>query len=137
MDALITLIMGCVVISVATIAAGGAFLLSSHDDQARTPVQTTFFRAGHAHAGILVTLGLLLLVVQRSSAVATEWQWASTGVLFAAILMPLGFFLSVWPSGSTKPNRWILSIWAGAALLVVSVVLVGISLILKGASGMS
>ncbi|WP_432559974.1 hypothetical protein [Granulicoccus sp. GXG6511] len=44
-----------------------------------------------------------------------EWaRLAATGVLFAAILMPLGFFLSVLGRDPQRPNAWRWSIWAGA-----------------------
>jgi hypothetical protein len=50
------------------------------------------------------------------------------GVPLAAILIPLGFFLSV-SFTPDRPNRWIWSLYAGALVLAVSVVVLGIGLI--------
>ena len=55
---------GIVALSVVAIESGGAFLLRvvTGKEQA-TDFQKSFFRAGHAHAGVLVTLGLVCLVL--------------------------------------------------------------------------
>jgi uncharacterized BrkB/YihY/UPF0761 family membrane protein len=50
------------------------------------------------------------------------------GVPLAAILIPLGFFLSV-SFTPDRPNKWIWSLYAGALVLAVSVVVLGIGLI--------
>ncbi|MFT4081364.1 MAG: hypothetical protein QM638_02155 [Nocardioides sp.] len=132
MDALVSIVAGVTVLTVVTIAAGGAFLLSRATDRTLTPLQRSFFRAGHAHAGVLVMLGLLCIVLQRTSGVDPGWQAAPFGVLAAAILMPLGFFCSVWKPGLTEPNRWIWSVRIGGGVLVVSLVVVGLTILLAG-----
>jgi hypothetical protein len=50
------------------------------------------------------------------------------GVPLAAILIPLGFFLSVafTPDG---PNEWIWSLYAGILILAIRVVALGVGLI--------
>jgi len=53
---------------------------------------------------------------------------ARIGVPLAAILIPLGFFLSV-ASTPERPNRWIWSLYAGALVLAISVVVLGVGLI--------
>ncbi len=42
----------------------------------------------------------------------------STGVPWAAILMPAGFFLSVLAKGAERPNGLVALIWLGAVSLV-------------------
>lgn len=133
MDAIVSIVLGAVILTVVTIAYGGTFLLQTAGDGTQTPLQRSFFRAGHAHAGVLVILGLVCVLIQRSSGVEPGWQFASFGVLTAAILVPLGFFLSVIGRDVTKPNRWILTVWIGAGLLAVSLLAVGISVIVAGA----
>ena len=49
-------------------------------------------------------------------------------VPLAAILIPLGFFLSVAKTPK-RPNEWIWSLCAGAVVLAISVVVLGVGLI--------
>ena len=61
MDPVLTIVVGVTVLTVVGIASGGAFLLRIlAGDQGANALQKSFFRAGHAHAGVLVTLGILL-----------------------------------------------------------------------------
>ena len=74
---------GIVALSVVAIESGGAFLLRvvTGKEQA-TDFQKSFFRAGHAHAGVLVTLGLVCLVLGEATTLTGFWRWlAQTGVL--------------------------------------------------------
>jgi len=52
--------------------------------------------------------------------------------LYAAILMPAGFFLSVVGRDPQKPNRLIALLWIGAASLTVGVISAGVGLIMAG-----
>ena len=58
----------------------------------------------------------------------TEGPASVDGVPLAAILIPLGFFLSVAFSPD-RPNEWIRSLYAGALVLAISVVVLGVGLI--------
>ena len=55
---------GYILITVPSIIYGGYFLLGvlsgEHDDLALIEFQKSMFRAGHAHAGVLVILSLLI-----------------------------------------------------------------------------
>jgi hypothetical protein len=95
-------------------------------------LQQRFFRAGHAHAGVLVILGLLVMLLMQTNDVDALWQNLSTGVLIAAILMPAGFFLSVLGRDPQQPGKLIALLWAGAASLVIGLVAAGLGLILAG-----
>ncbi|MCO8275066.1 hypothetical protein M1L60_31255 [Actinoplanes sp. TRM 88003] len=100
------IIAGSVLLSVIGIAYGGTFLLRVVRGHApANPLQKSFFRAGHAHAGVLVILGLLVMVLVQSNDVAQPWATLSTGVLLAAIFVPAGFFLSVASKDPQQPNR--------------------------------
>lgn len=84
------------------IAFGGTFLLrilsGGHPANA---LQKAFFRAGHAHAGVLVTVGLVLAVLGAASRASPGWAGAGAiVVLLAAIFIPLG----VW-SGACGATR--------------------------------
>lgn len=124
---------GSVLLAVVTIAYGGTFMLRVvRGKQAANELQKSFFRAGHAHAGVLVILGLVILLLTDSAGLAAPWNYSADGVLFSAILIPAGFFLSVIGRDPTKPNKLIILLWLGFTLLTVSLIGGGIGLILTG-----
>ncbi|NYI72013.1 hypothetical protein GGQ54_002573 [Naumannella cuiyingiana] len=124
---------GILVLIVITIAFGGTFLLrvatGRHEANA---LQKSFFRAGHAHAGVLVILGMVIELFVTLGGVAAPWSWLSGGVLFSAILIPAGFFLSVLGQDPARPSRLIVLLWAGVASLVIGLVGAGVGLIAAG-----
>ncbi|HEX7041228.1 MAG TPA: hypothetical protein VF202_14015 [Trueperaceae bacterium] len=124
--------LGVVLLTVAFIAYGGTFVLRVvRGAFPATPLQKAFFRAGHAHAGMLVTLGLVVKLAIDLAGVTGIAATLSNGVLWAAVLMPAGFFLSVASRGAERPSRLIALLWLGAAALVVGVVAAGIGLIAR------
>ena len=124
---------GVVLLSVIGIAYGGTFLLRVFRNNVPTnDLQKSFFRAGHAHAGVLVILGLLVMTLTQLNDVGQPWATLSSGVLFSAIFMPAGFFLSVTGNDPQQPNRFIALLWFGAALLGVGLLGAGIGLIAAG-----
>jgi len=125
---------GVVLLTVVGIESGGWFLVKVVTGKApATPFQASFFRAGHAHAGVLVILGLLCVVLAEATDLVGAWRWvAATGVLVAAILLPAGFFLSAVGSGRTSPNRAVLLLPAGAVVLAVGVVTLAVGLLTAG-----
>ena len=77
-------------------------------------------------------LGLVIKILTSSEGVPALAEQLSSGVLYAAILMPAGFFLSVVGRDPQKPNRLIALLWIGAASLTVGVVPAGVGLIMAG-----
>ena len=123
---------GIVALTVVAIESGGAFLLrvATGKEQA-TGFQKSFFRAGHAHAGVLVTLGLVCLLLGEATSLTGFWRWlAQTGVLVAAILMSAGFFFSAMGRGRERPNGFVVLLGAGAVMLAAGVVALGVGLLL-------
>ena len=122
---------GIVLLTVVGIESGGWFLLKVVTGrQAATDFQKTFFRAGHAHAGVLVTLGLVSLLLSDATRLGGFWHWlAGTGVLIAAILLPGGFFFSAMGQGRTAPNRWAVLFPLGALALAAGVVTLAVGLL--------
>ena len=127
-------ISGVLLITVPSIAYGGFFLLRSLASNAPgymdNPLRQSMFRAGHAHAGVLVLLSLICQLL-ADVAVLPEplLYFARAGAPAAAILMPLGFFLSVASPKATTPNGLIKLVYIGAVLLSVSVLALGIGLV--------
>jgi hypothetical protein len=122
---------GIVLLTIVGIESGGWFLLKVVTGRVpATDFQRSFYRAGHAHAGVLVTLGLLALVLTQATDLTGFPRWlAGTGVLIAAILLPAGFFFSAIGSGRTSPNRWAVLFPLGAVALAAGVVTLGIGLL--------
>ena len=122
---------GVLLLAVVAIEWGGIYMLSlARGRRTATPFQITFARAGHAHAGVLVILSLVaLLYVDASGASGLLGSLARQGIPLAAILMPLGFFLSSAGKERTKPNGLIWLLYAGAVALGVGAVSLGIALL--------
>lgn len=130
-----TISAGVILLTVIGIAYGGSFLLRVLNRTVpANDLQRSYFRAGHAHAGVLVILGLVVMLLTAEAGVTRILAALSTGVLWAAILMPAGFFLSVVGHDPAKPNGFRYLIYAGGLVLVVGVGSAGIGLILAGAS---
>jgi hypothetical protein len=94
------------------------------------PVRQNLFRAGHAHAGVLIILALVgLLYVDQADLGDGLKQLVRWCLAAAPILMPLGFFLSVASPRAERPNRMILFTYAGGLLLAVGTLTLGIGLL--------
>ncbi|MDQ3357788.1 MAG: hypothetical protein M3520_02780, partial [Actinomycetota bacterium] len=106
---------GIVLLAVVFVAYGGTFVLRVVTKRApANELQTSFFRAGHAHAGVLIILGLVVELYVDLAGVDGLWQTLAGGVLWSAILMPAGFFLSVTGKDPERPNRMFVLLWLGA-----------------------
>jgi len=123
------------ILSLVVIETGGLYLLSIHRGQVqRTPFQLAFARAGHAHAGVLVTLSLVVQLFADATALAEPWSLvARSGIPAAAILMPLGFFASSWGMGRTSPSRLVAIVYIGALALALGALALGIGLLVAPA----
>ena len=94
------------------------------------PLRQNFFRAGHAHAGVIVILSLVCQVLADAAVLPEPLIWlVRIGVPLAAILISAGFFFSMLPPTATQPSGAVSLIYVGALILAVSVVTLGIGLI--------
>lgn len=123
---------GIVLLAAVTVMSGGAFLAKvAAGGVPATEFQRSFFRAGHGHAGVLIVFGLVCLLLAEATDLTGFARWlASTGVLVAAIVLPAGFFFSAMGSGRTRPNRAIVLVWAGGALLAAGLVTLAVGLLI-------
>lgn len=138
MDPILTIVAGATILTVVGVMSGGTFLLRvATGGLAFNELQTKFFRAGHAHAGVLIILGLVSLLLQSAVNVNGAWQWAAVGVLISALLIPAGFFLSVLGREPLKPSRVIALLWVGVLVLALSLIAVGVSVIIAGVAALS
>jgi ABC-type thiamin/hydroxymethylpyrimidine transport system permease subunit len=124
---------GILLLSLVGVEYGGTFLLRVVQGSVpTTDFQKSFFRAGHAHAGVLVVLSLVCaILVDATSLTGVARLLAASGVPAAAILLPGGFFLAAIGRQRTTPNRFIVLVWAGAVVLAAALVTLGIGLLTR------
>src|SRR5688500_10183605 len=125
---------GIILILVPAVAFGGASLLSMIVGQAPgyldNPVRQDLWRAGHAHAGIMLIIALVLLRYVDETQLRGGWLWlARPGAAIAAIVMPLGFFLSVLSPEATEPSALIGLVPIGGLFLLGAVITTGVGLL--------
>ncbi|MEQ8674752.1 MAG: hypothetical protein RLP44_31960 [Aggregatilineales bacterium] len=126
------LAVGIILLTVPTIEYGGYFLLSLYMKPADgfSNLQLSMFRAGHAHAGVIVILSLVLQLFVDSADLSSSLAWfVRIGAPLSAILISAGFFASVRSSEQTRPDGLIRIVYAGALLLMASLVVLGVGLI--------
>jgi len=128
---------GILLLALVTVESGGLFMARVvTGGQPANKLQTSFFRAGHAHAGVLLILGIVIQIPLSQVDTSGVVGWvASAGVPFAAILMPAGFFLSVLGKDPARPGRLIGLLWAGAVMLTLGLLSAGALVLRAGISG--
>jgi hypothetical protein len=128
------LMSGIILIIVPTIQYGGYFLLTSLMNKSsgymENPLRQNFFRAGHAHAGVIVILSLVCQILADAAVLPIPLLWfVRIAVPLSAILISAGFFFSVLPPTATQASGAVSLIYAGALILAVGVVTLGIGLL--------
>jgi hypothetical protein len=124
---------GLLLVILPTVMVGGVSILTllvGEPAYMRNPLRQDLWRAGHAHAGVLLVLSLVVLrYVDEAQLTARLKTFVRFAAPSAAILMPLAFFLSVLEPDATEPNELIALAYVGAAVLAAGVVLLGIGLL--------
>ena len=88
------------------------------------------WRAGHAHPGVWLVLGLVgMLYVDQTPLSEGLKSLVRVTLLVAPILVSLGFFLSVLSPKAERPNGLMSLIYLGALSLTVGVVTLGVGLL--------
>jgi hypothetical protein len=125
---------GILLVLFPTVALGGASLLTmivgNVPGYLDNPVRQDLWRAGHAHAGVMLIISLIVLRYVDETSLRGRWLWvARSGAPLAAILMPLGFFLSVLAPTAREPNALIGLVPLGGLALVAGLLATGIGLL--------
>jgi hypothetical protein len=133
------LMCGIILITVPTIQYGGYFLLTSLINKGsgymENPLRQNFFRAGHAHAGVIVILSLVSQMLADAAVLPSPVLWfVRIGIPLSAILISAGFFFSVLPPTATQASGAVSLIYIGATILAVGVVALGTGLLRTPAS---
>jgi hypothetical protein len=128
------LLSGIILITVPTIQYGGYFLLASLVNRGsgymENPLRQNFFRAGHAHAGVIVILSLVCQMLADATILPSPLIWfVRIGVPLSAILISAGFFFSMLPPAATQPSGAIFLIYVGAVILALSVLTLAVGLL--------
>ena len=128
------LMSGIILITIPTIQYGGYFLLTSLMDKSSgymdNPLRQNFFRAGHAHAGVIVILSLICQMLADAAVLPSPLLWfVRVGVPLSAILISAGFFFSVLPPTAPQASGAVSFIYVGAVILACAVVSLGIGLL--------
>jgi hypothetical protein len=127
---------GILLVVLPTVMIGGVSLLSLllwEPAYAANPLRQDLWRAGHAHAGVLLVLSLIALRYVDEARLSEAARWfVRLSVPAAAILLPAAFFLSVLSPTAQQPNGIIYLAFIGAALLAAGVLTLGVGLIRAG-----
>jgi hypothetical protein len=129
-----TVMAGLVLVTVPTIVYGGYFLLTMLMDPSSgymdNPLRQNFFRAGHAHAGVIVILSLVVLNYIDAARFSEPTKWLlRISFPLSAILLSAGFFISTYPPDVRAPNGFVALIYAGALLLSLSLLTLAVGLL--------
>jgi heme/copper-type cytochrome/quinol oxidase subunit 4 len=113
-----------------TVMFGGYSLLRLIPKEKLTPYQHGWFRAGHAHAGVLLVLSLLLLDLVAQTTLRVELRWVvCLALLVGALAHSGGMFVHM---AVGKPGAWSIGntlTTFGAVLLAIGTVLVAVGVI--------
>ncbi len=124
---------GVLLILLPAVVYGGTsilWLLISDPDYAQNQLRQDLWRAGHAHAGVLLVLSLVTLrYVDEANLPGRLKSVARHSIPAVAILLPAAFFLSVLSPEATEPNAMIYLAFVGAVSLAFGVLVLGIGLL--------
>jgi hypothetical protein len=124
---------GLLITVLPTVVFGGVSILylwlGRNSDYMKNPLRQSLWRAGHAHAGVLLVVSLLALLYVDSAALSDELKsLVRSTIPLSAILLPAAFFLSVLKPDASKPNVLINLAYVGAISLTVGLLTLGIGL---------
>lgn len=126
---------GILLVILPTVVFGGVSVLTlliNDPEYQENALRQDLWRAGHAHAGVLLILSLVALRYVDETNLSNRLKWfVREAIPASALLLPLGFFLSVLSPDATDPNALIYLAYLGAIVLVAGLLVLGIGLIRK------
>ena len=120
------------VISIVSVAYGGWALLTfvAGPRERLEGFQEQFFRAGHAHAGVLLILSLVYFIYLDRADLSETAQWIGGIVLLTGIMCQSGgFFLHMGKGEPGRPSIGTRLTRAGALLIAAALILLAVGLI--------
>lgn len=92
--------------------------------------QRTYFRAGHAHAGVLQVLSLVYYDYLGRTTLSEGVRWVACAVLLVGVLAQSGgFFVHMATGEAERPSRGTLLSTVGAGLMTAALLLLAYGLI--------
>ncbi len=119
------------VISIVTVEYGGWALLPfiAGPRERLEDFQEQFFRAGHAHAGVLLVLSLVYFLYLGRADLSETAEWVGGIVLLAGIMCQSGgFFLHMAKGEPGKPSPGTKLTRTGALLIASALILLAVGL---------
>jgi hypothetical protein len=96
----------------------------------QNPLRQQLWRAGHAHAGVLLILSLVALLYVDRADLSEAWkQVVRSTIPASAIFLPAAYFLSVLSPTATRPNALIYLAYVGAGVLALGLIVLGVGLL--------
>jgi hypothetical protein len=125
---------GILLVVYPTVVFGGASLLwhwiTRRTEYYDHPLRRSLWRAGHAHAGVLLLLSLVAIVLVDFADLSHGWkQVVRTAIPVAALLLPIAFFLSIVRPDAKRPSRLVNLAYVGAVTLTVGMLTLGVGLL--------
>ena len=126
---------GIILLVYPTVVLGGVSILSLWISRRvpyyrEHPLRQRLWAAGHAHAGVLLILSLVVLQLVDQTDLTTGWQtvvrWTFPA---AAILLPAAYFLSVLKRDAQRPTPIINLAYLGAVSLTTGMLTLGVGLL--------
>jgi hypothetical protein len=97
---------------------------------AQNDLRQDLWRAGHAHAGVWLVLSLVALRYVDEASLSEGMRWVvRLAFPVAAVLMALGFFLSVIPEEAREPNGIIYLTYVAGVVLAVGLLVLAVGLL--------
>lgn len=117
-------------IALPTVMYGGYALLGLLTRNGLTEFQQTYFRAGHAHAGVLLLMTLLYHYYMEQTALSPSVKIGAAVVVLAGILAQSGgFFLHLAVGQPGEPSLGTTITILGAVLLAAAIIILVYGLI--------
>jgi hypothetical protein len=124
---------GILLVIFPTVLYGGVTLLRlliNDPRYAQNALRQDLWRAGHAHAGVLLILSLIALRYVDDANLSHGWKRVVRSLIpLSAIFLPVAFFLSVLSPEATEPNGFIYLAYVGAVMLAMGLVVLGVGLL--------
>ena len=125
---------GVLLIVFPTVVFGGASLLwhwitrqTAYYDH---PLRRSLWRAGHAHAGVLLILSLVAILLVDQADLTHGWkQVVRSAFPAAALLLPIAYFLSIARPDAQRPNRLVNLAYLGGVSLTLGMITLGVGLL--------
>lgn len=127
---------GILLVVFPTVLYGGLTLLfllvDPNSGYMENPLRQNLWRAGHAHAGVLLLLSLVSLHYVDHAALSSRLKaFTRNAIPLSALILPAAFFLSVLSPEARRPGPLIYLAYPGAFFLASGLLLLGVGLLRK------